>query len=71
MPKTLHLEYACTKAEMEQAQSLVLRKRLGGGSKWRTYLILFLMLAGALVGGYFRFREIPDVYRVLILAAAF
>jgi hypothetical protein len=70
MSQILRLEYACTNAEMEQAQSLALRKRLGGGSKWRTYLILFIMLAGALVGGYFHLRAIPGADRVLILAAA-
>jgi hypothetical protein len=70
MSQILHLEYACTNAELEQAQSLALRKQIGGGSKWRTYLILYIMLAGALVGGYFRFREIPGTYRVLILAVA-
>jgi hypothetical protein len=45
MAQTLQLEYACTKAETDQAQSLAMRKQLGGGSKWRTWLVLFLMLS--------------------------
>jgi hypothetical protein len=70
MSQILRLEYACTNAEMDQAQSLVLRKQLGGGSKWRTRLVLILLSVGVLLGGYFRFREIPPTYRVLILATA-
>src|SRR6516162_5570396 len=68
MAPTLRLEYACTSAEMNQAQTLALRKQLGGGSKWRTRVILWLMLVGMLLGGWIRFREIPEGYRVLLLA---
>jgi hypothetical protein len=68
MPPILRLEYACTNAEMQQAQSLNLRKQLGGGSKWRTRLVLMVLLVGMLLGGWFRFREIPEGYRALLLA---
>jgi hypothetical protein len=67
--KTLQLEYACTSTEMAQAQALNLRTRLGRGSKWRTRLILALVLAGMLVGAWFRFREMPELYRALMIAA--
>jgi hypothetical protein len=70
MSSILRLEYACTHAEMNQAQSLVMRKQLGGGSKWRTWLLLFLVLVGMLAGFYFQFRDIPPIFRVLILASA-
>jgi YcxB-like protein len=55
---------------MDQAQTLALRKQLGGGSKWRTWLVLLLLLVGMLLGFYFRFQEIPATYRLLFIAAA-
>lgn len=67
MSPTLCLEYACTSDEMEQAQSLHLRKQLGGGSKLRTNFILFVLIVGMLLGGWFRFREIREDYRALML----
>jgi YcxB-like protein len=69
MSQILRLEYACTNAEMEQAQSLVLQKQLGGGSKWRARLVLLVLLVGTLLGFYFRFPEIPATYRALIIVA--
>jgi hypothetical protein len=54
---------------MRQGQELSLNKHLGGGSKWRARLILLLVLLGMLLGTWFRFREIPEGYRALILAA--
>ncbi len=54
---------------MEQAKSLHLRKQVGGGSRWRTDLILFLTLLSMLFGAWFRFREIPEGRRALILTA--
>lgn len=34
-----------------------LRKQLGGGSKWRTYLVLGFILAGVMLDMYFKFRQ--------------
>jgi hypothetical protein len=70
MSQLLRLEFACTNAEMDQAQSLVLRKQLGGGSTWRTWLVLLLLIVGVLLVGYFQLKELPVVYRVLILGTA-
>ena len=69
MAPILKLEYVCTHAEMDQAQSLNDRKQLGGGSKWRTRVVFFAVLVGMLLGAWFRFREIPEGYRALMLAA--
>src|SRR6266478_3044054 len=67
MSQLLRLEYACTKAEMEQAQSLILRKQLGGGSKWRTWLVLLVLLGGVLLGFYFQVRhDVPRTCRPFI-----
>jgi hypothetical protein len=50
MSPILRLEYACTNAEMEQAQTVHLRKQLGRGSKWRTRLVFLVLLVGMLLG---------------------
>ncbi len=42
---TLELEYLVTEAERKQAQELHLRQHYGKGSKWRTRLVLFGLLA--------------------------
>jgi len=44
MSQILRLEYACTDAEIEEAQSLALRRQFGG-SKRRTMLFLVNVLA--------------------------
>ena len=69
MSTILRLEYTCSDREREQAQTLSLRKRLGGGSKWRTRLVLLLVLVGMLLGAWFRFTEIQPAYRALMIAA--
>jgi hypothetical protein len=72
MAQTLRLEYACTSEEMKQAQSLVLRKQVGGGSKWLTTLVLLAALTGMLFAGYFRIRrEVAPKYQPLVYAALF
>lgn len=53
---TLRLEYTCTETELKEAQSLHLRQHYGGGSKWRTRLVLFGFLAAACALVYFRFK---------------
>src|SRR5581483_8152457 len=68
MSELLCLEYACTDAEREEAQELHLRKHVGGGSKWRTRVVLLFLLIGMLLGAWFRFREIPEAYRALLIA---
>lgn len=53
----LQLEYTCTDADLKEAKALQLRQRYGGGSKWRTQIVLWsflLLAAGAL---YFRFTH--------------
>jgi hypothetical protein len=54
---------------MEQGRTLNLRKQIGGGSERRTRLVLLLALAGMLLGAWFRFREIPEAYRALLIGA--
>jgi len=54
MSQVLHLEYACTRAERDEAQTLNLRQRLGRGSKWRTWLVLLLVVVGMALDLYFR-----------------
>lgn len=56
MPDILRLDYACTSAEREEAQSLSLRKQIGRGSKAVTHVILFLLLIGGLLGLYYQIR---------------
>ena len=68
MPETLRLEYSCTHAELEEAQSLNLRRQLGGGSKWKTWLMLLLMLVGMLLAFYWQIvREVSPVYRPYVI----
>ncbi len=70
MPQILRLEYACTPAELRQAQSLNLRMQIGGGSKWRTTLLLLVVLGGMLLSFYFRMmREVAPAYRPAFFAA--
>ena len=67
MSQILRLEFALTDAERSEARSLNLRKQFGG-SKWGTNFALFALLVGMLVGAWFRFREIPEGNRALMLA---
>jgi hypothetical protein len=65
----LQLEYICTVAEMQEAQSLSLRQELGKGSRVRTYVVLFGILAFVMGAAYFQMRtEIPPKYRPWFLA---
>jgi hypothetical protein len=65
----LRLEYGCTHAEMEEAQSLSLRKQLGGGSKWLTWVVLILILIGILLAFYQQIlREVLPAYRPYVIA---
>jgi hypothetical protein len=67
----LNLEYICTEAEMREAQSLHLRRALGGGSRWLTWLVLFGILAALLTLLYFRIRtEVAPKYQPWFLAGA-
>ncbi len=72
MSQNLALEYTCTAAEMEEAESLSLRRQLGGGSKWRTWLVLLVMLVGLLLVLYFELRrEVPAAYIPCIFVTIF
>jgi len=65
----LQLEYICTEAEMREAQSLSLRQELGKGSRVRTYVVLFGILAFVMGAAYFQMRtEIAPQYRPWFLA---
>ncbi len=71
MPQVLRLEYACTEAEKSQAQNLSVRQKLGGGSKLRTWLVLLLLLNGLLLNAWFRFPNLAQAYRALLIVALF
>jgi hypothetical protein len=67
----LQLEYSCTKAEMEEAQSLQLQQQCGGGPKWRSRLILYSSLALGVALIYIRFKtEVPPADRLWVIALA-
>jgi hypothetical protein len=69
--QSLQLEYSCTKAEMQEAQTLSLRKQIGGGSRWRTLAVLFLVLVGVLAGLYFQIRSaVSDPYGLYVFGGA-
>src|SRR5215470_7034886 len=69
MSQTLRLEYTCTKADLEEAETLNLRKRLGGGSKWRTRVVLFAMVVLMAVEFYVRIlRDLRREYWILAVA---
>ena len=65
----LELEYVCTDTELEEASSLASRAAIGGGSKWRSRLILLAVYAVLLFGFDLQLRrslELPA--RLCILA---
>ena len=67
MPASIQLEYACTEAERNEAQSLQFRKALAGGSRWRAQLILWGTLAVGLTVLYFQIRlMVSPKYQPLI-----
>lgn len=76
-PKILRLEYACTQAELREAQSLSLRKQLGGGSRWRTLFVLCLILVGVMAAAYMEFwrtssaSERPYYVALFVICFAF
>jgi hypothetical protein len=72
VPESLHLEFTCTEAEKKQAQSMLLQREIGGGSKVLTTVILLLALAGMLLGFYFRVqREVAPAHRPYMYGGAF
>jgi hypothetical protein len=50
----LRVEYACTRAETSEAESLQLRQRLGGGSRGRMWIVLIAILSGLAAVFYFQ-----------------
>src|SRR5581483_12170514 len=57
---------------MQEAQNLLLRKQIGGGSKWKTQAVLVFLLVGMLLGLYFRVRdEFSAAHRPYAFAAIF
>ena len=73
MAQNLRLEYTrYARRTGRGAKLLSLRKQLGGGSKWRTYAVLFLILGGVLLAFYFKIRqEVPDRYRPYLYGGTF
>ena len=67
----LELEYACTDAELQEARDLAPRLTLGGGSKWRTRLILLAFYALMLFLLDLEFRRDFELPARLCLLAGF
>ncbi len=71
-PQILRLEYGCTAAEKREAESLSLRKQLGGGSKWQMWVVLGVMLVVVLGLFYAMLRtQVPAPYRPYVLLGTF
>lgn len=63
------MEFVVTPAEKAEAESLLLRKQLGGGSRWRTWLVLAVVLGFAVVCMYYQFRTVfPPQHRPWAIA---
>jgi YcxB-like protein len=60
MEGILRIEYSCTPAEQSEAQSLLLRHELGGGSKRLTMVMLLTILAGVLLLFWWSIRNAPQ-----------
>lgn len=72
MSQILRLEFICSNVEKKQAGTLLLRKQLGGGSKWRTLVVLALILVGVILLLYFQVREqVPAAHRPYVFAVVF
>ncbi len=72
MDNILRLEYACTPAEVKEAEELLVRNRIGGRSKWLTTCILLAALVLMLITFYRRFEPPHRSYMfvmVVIIAA--
>src|SRR5688572_27569680 len=68
--QSLALDYACTAAERREPEELNIHRQLGRGAKWRTYLILFVMLGGMLLALYFHIvRDVSSAWRLYVFAA--
>ncbi len=68
MSAPLQLQFTCSAAEKQEAQSLGLRQQLGRGSKWVTLSVLGLVLIVALSLFCFMIRyEVSPAYRPYVL----
>jgi YcxB-like protein len=65
----LCVEYALTPAERSEARSLILRRQVGGGSKWLTRIILLLALGGMLLAVWAKITEFNKAHRPYAIAA--
>lgn len=64
MSSPLQLEYIVTEADQKSAKELHAHQNLGGGPKWRSKLILWIILAGAMVLMYVRYQaEVKPQHR--------
>jgi hypothetical protein len=67
--ESLRLEYICTPAEIEEAQTLGLQQKLGG-SKLLTMVVLLLMLTAVGPVMYLGVRQLPGGLGVSVVAVA-
>jgi len=68
-PRVIKLNYACTRAERDEAESLALRKQLGGGSKWLMWVVLLTLSGlGCLALWHILVREVRPEYRPYAIA---
>lgn len=66
---TLQLEYQCTDAERKEAQSLNTHQQYGGGPKWRSALVQWLVITVLAVLVFLRFKmEIAAKDRIWFIA---
>ena len=64
MSQSLHLEFVRTNSELQKVRSLLLERKLGGGSKILTTIVLLLALVGMIASFYIRVRrEVRSSYQ--------
>jgi hypothetical protein len=65
MSTPLRLEYACTRAELDEAQALYASEMVGSGSKWLGRTLVYGFLFSASLALWFGNPEAPTVTRAL------
>jgi hypothetical protein len=65
----LHLEFACTPAEIKEAQELIVRHRIAGGSRWLMYAIIAMALLTILFSFYQRINAFDRPWMFGLAAA--
>lgn len=68
--QVLKLDFVCTKSEVSEARALSIRKQLGGGSKWRTWLVLGVVLIAVTGALFFQiYQLVAEAYRSYVFGA--